>query len=73
MDWQLAAVGLIVAVAGAYLLRRSWRTWFGRKAGGCGSGCHCNTNGAAARGPAGQETLIPVEQLTLRRRGSGQL
>jgi hypothetical protein len=63
MNWQLlAVVGIIIAAAG-YLLRRSWLTWRGSK-GGCGGGCGCaktaETNGSA--------TLIPLEQLTLRRR-----
>ena len=35
---QLVLVGLAVACAAGYVLRASWKTWFGAKAG-CGSGC----------------------------------
>lgn len=73
MQWQLAAVGLIVAAAGAYLLRQTWRSWFGRKAGGCGGGCHCGSKTTDANAANGETTLIPVEQLTLRRREPRQL
>jgi hypothetical protein len=38
VDWQLAAVGLIVAGAVGYLARSAWKTWAGGKTG-CGSGC----------------------------------
>ena len=63
MEWQWALVGLCVALAVAYLARRTWRTWRGRAAG-CG-GCKCPAP------PARQgETLIPAEQLTLRTRNS---
>ena len=33
---QLAAVGVIVFAAVVYVLRATWRTWFGSKCGGCG-------------------------------------
>ena len=35
---QLVVVGLVVAVAAGYVLRATWKTWLGAKAG-CGSGC----------------------------------
>lgn len=35
---QLALVLVCVAVAAVYVLRATWRTWFGTKSG-CGSGC----------------------------------
>ena len=38
MEWQLIAVLLALAAAVGYLVRASWKTWFGRKAG-CGSAC----------------------------------
>jgi hypothetical protein len=63
-NWQMPLVALIVLAAVAYLVRRTWRSLTGRKAGGCG-GCSC------ARPPAandGQATLIPTEQITLRLR-----
>ncbi len=36
---QLALVGLVVALAAGYVLRASWKTWFGAAKSGCGSGC----------------------------------
>ena len=61
MNWQLPIVVMIVLAAVAYLARRTWRSLTGRKAGGCG-GCGC------ARAPESTGTLIPAEQLRLRRR-----
>ncbi len=70
MDWQLVVVGLIVAASCWYLVRQTWRSWSGKKAG-C-SGCSCKsaapaTNQGEGHGPA--VTLIPPDQLTLRRPG----
>jgi hypothetical protein len=65
MNWQLLLAALIVAAAACYLARQAWRSWAGKKSG-CG-GCGCGKAPAAA---AGQRTIIPVEQLTLRRPGS---
>jgi len=67
MDYQLLAVALIVVAAFGYLARRAWRTWAGRKSG-CGGGCSCGPKEPVN----GQISLIPPEQLTLRRR-SGPL
>ena len=61
MDWQLMLVVPAVALAALFLGRRSWRTWFGRS--GC-AGC----GRASATSGRPRETLIPAEQLTLRRR-----
>jgi hypothetical protein len=36
---QLVAVALLVALAATYILRATWRTWFGASRSGCGSGC----------------------------------
>ncbi len=36
---QFIIVGLIVAGAAGYVLRATWRTWFGKSKAGCGSGC----------------------------------
>ena len=36
---QLWLVGIIVAAAMAFVARAAWKTWFGRAAAGCGSGC----------------------------------
>jgi hypothetical protein len=70
MDWQLLAVGLLVAGAVAYLGRSAWRTWAGVK-GGCGGGCGC-AKGSAPAADSARGTLIPVEQITLRRRDGNQ-
>jgi len=36
---QLIVVGLIVALAMGYVLRATWKTWFGKSKPSCGSGC----------------------------------
>lgn len=36
---QLVVVGVVVVVAGLYVARAAWKTWFGRSPKGCGSGC----------------------------------
>jgi hypothetical protein len=36
---QLGVVGLSVALAAGYVLRATWKTWFGTSKSGCGSGC----------------------------------
>ena len=36
---QMALVSIIVVAAVAFVARAAWKTWFGRVAGGCGSGC----------------------------------
>jgi hypothetical protein len=63
-NWQLPLVLLIVAVAAAYLVRQVWRSWRGARSG-CGGGCGCAKNAPPA---GGHLTLIPADQLTLRRR-----
>jgi hypothetical protein len=41
---QLLIVGLLVALATAYLVRSTWKTWFGKTAKTCGAGCgKCST------------------------------
>ena len=41
---QLIVVGVLVAAAAAYVLRTTWKTWFGRSSKGCGAGCGtCST------------------------------
>ncbi len=37
--FQLVAVGVVVALAAGYILRATWKTWFGASKPGCGSGC----------------------------------
>jgi hypothetical protein len=64
MDWQLAIVLVVIAAALLYLARRTWRTWAGAK-GGCGGTCGC----AGGKADGKSVSLIPPEQLTLRRRG----
>jgi hypothetical protein len=70
MNWQLLVVSMIVAAAGLYLIRQSWRTWSGRKGGGCGKGCGCASKSTDQSN--GDVTLIPSEQITLRRRTPSQ-
>ena len=64
MGWQLPIAVLVVLAAVAYLARRTWRSLTGRKAGGCG-GCSC---ARVAPPAAGESTLIPAEQITMRLR-----
>lgn len=41
---QFAIVGVLVAAAMVYVARAVWKTWFGKSAKGCGSGCgKCST------------------------------
>jgi attachment p12 family protein len=61
MNWQLAIVIVLVAAAGLYLARQTWRTWAGKKAG-CGSGCGC----ASQPNTKPHESLISSEQLVRR-------
>jgi len=63
MNWQLVLVIVCVVAAAAYVARATWRTWH-PKPGACGGGCG---SGCATAAPT-TETLIPVEQLTVRRR-----
>jgi hypothetical protein len=71
LDGQLFLVLALVAVAVAYLARQTWRSWRGGRSG-CGSGCGSCRNSAAAPRGDGQATLIPAEQLTLRRKDFGR-
>jgi hypothetical protein len=64
MDWQLLVVVLLVALALLYLGRQTLRTWRGRSAG-CG-GCKCPSSSNTSN--SGAETLIPIDQVRLRRR-----
>lgn len=61
MYWQWLIVAICVALAAAYVGRAVWRI-LRPKAGGCGGGCGC----ATAQEP--KDTLIPADQITLRRR-----
>ena len=63
MDWQLLFVGVLLVLALLYLGRRTLRTWRGQGAG-CG-GCKCPST---SKTPNAAETLIPLEQVRLRRR-----
>lgn len=66
MDWQSAIVTVLIAVAAAYLARATGKTWF-QSAGVCGSGC-----GACGQKATAEPTIIPPEQLRVRRRDGGQ-
>ncbi len=63
MDWQLVVVFVLVLSASLYLSRQTLRAWRG-KAAGCGS---CKCSGITAANSSGARTLIPVEQVKLRR------
>jgi hypothetical protein len=65
MDWQLLLVDVLMVLALVYLGRRTLRTWRGQGAG-CG-GCKCSSTAKTSDGAA-VETLIPIEQVRLRRR-----
>jgi hypothetical protein len=67
MDWQLLLVGLLVAGAAGYLVRQTWRTWTVSKTS-CGGGCDCGGKATAPTAGNGRATLIPPEQLSVRRR-----
>jgi hypothetical protein len=64
MDWQLVLVILLVMLALVYLCRRTLRTWLGKGAG-CGS---CKCPGSEKTADAASQTLIPLDQVRLRRR-----
>jgi hypothetical protein len=68
MDWQLVLVVPVVAAAGLYLLRRTWRTWAGQ--GGCAKGCCGAPAKETPAGRPGQVSFIPSDQLTLLHRDS---
>jgi hypothetical protein len=60
-SWQLSVMGLIVAGAAGYLVRRSWRSWrFPGK--GCGGSCGCGS----AKPEENAVHFVAVDQLTLR-------
>lgn len=63
MDWQFLLVIVLLTLALIYLGRQTLRTWSG-KGGGCG-GCKHHT--AASRPNNEAQTLIPQEQVRLRR------
>jgi hypothetical protein len=64
---------VLVLVAGAvlYLGRTALRTWSGAKTG-CQSGCGCGPGKSAGADRGKAATLIPREQLTIRRRDPSQ-
>lgn len=64
MFWQWLVVGLLIAVALAYLARQAWRTLRGRKAG-CGTSCGCASKPTTPE-TNGKGALIPADQITLR-------
>jgi hypothetical protein len=70
-DWQLPLVLLIVALAVVYLGRQAWRSWRGSRSG-CGGGCGCSKNSPGPTRAEGNVTLIPADQLRLRRKDFGR-
>jgi hypothetical protein len=71
MNWQLIAVGIIVALTAIYLARQTWRTWSAKKAG-CGGSCGCSGKTGTPAEVNGHGTLIAPSEITLRRRGGAQ-
>jgi hypothetical protein len=67
MILQWLFVGIIAFSAAAYLARRAWRTWFAPK-GSCGGGCSCAGKATGGAENDASRTLIPLDQLVLRRR-----
>jgi hypothetical protein len=65
MDVQLLLVVVLVMLALLYLGRQTLRTWRG-KGSGCG-GCKCPTT-TKTPNAASTETLIPIDQVRLRKR-----
>jgi hypothetical protein len=57
MDGQLAAVLVILGAAGLYLIRGTWKTWFGSSRG-CGSGCG-KCPAPTNEEPAGRRIALP--------------
>ncbi|HEY7155797.1 MAG TPA: hypothetical protein VH575_17670 [Gemmataceae bacterium] len=66
MDWQLLIVGVLVLLSLVYLGRQTLRTWRGQRAG-CG-GCKCPGTAKTSNIAPSSDTLIPLEQVQLRRR-----
>ena len=57
---QLVLVGVLIAVAAVYVLRATWKTWFGKSSKGCGAGCgKCPAPAAEPK----QEGRFPLQQL----------
>jgi hypothetical protein len=61
MLWQYIIIGIVIAVALAYLGRVLWRS-----TKGCGGGCGCAGKNADAT--VTKVTIIPEEQLKIRQR-----
>ena len=58
---QLVLVGILVAAAAGYVLRATWRTWFGKSSKGCGAGC--GTCAATPPADPKQDGRFPLPQL----------
>lgn len=58
---QLVLVCVLVALAAVYVTRATWKTWFGRKQPGCGSGC--GKCAAASAVPPEQKGRFPLPQV----------
>lgn len=58
MDGQLAAVLVILGAAGIYLIRGTWKTWFG-SARSCDSGCGKCSTSVQKEEPAGRRISLP--------------
>jgi hypothetical protein len=67
MLWQYLLVTVIILAAATFLVRQTWRTWFGAK-DGCGGGCHCagNKRNSKSRATGSAVPVISVDELTAR-------
>ena len=63
---QIIAVVVLVALASAFLVRQSLRTWFGKSKKSCG-GCSCGSAKNDVR-ESSTSTFVPADQLAVRKR-----
>ena len=59
---QLVLVGLAVVAAAVYVLRAAWKTWSGKSAKTCGSGCGKCATPATPEPQPKQEGRFPLPQ-----------
>lgn len=70
MTLQWHGVALLGLAAIAYVARATWRTWMGAKAS-CGGSCSCAGSASKTNQPGARITIVPVEELRVRRRENG--
>jgi hypothetical protein len=60
MEMQLLGVYGLIVVAVAVVARRTYRTWFAKSSGGCGSGCGKCAAPPAVEAPDGKRVRLPL-------------